>query len=453
MSRCQRFEVRAHGALALAALVDRDRGVVDDLQERHHALALAVGALDVGAEGAHARPVVAQAAGVLGQQRVLFQRLVDAVQVVSHRRQVAARQLRAPRARVEQRGRARHEVEARQDFVELDRPRLAVDLVQRQAHRHAHEERLRHLDARFVDVQEVAVVQRLQAEVVELQVALRLQRRGQPGQVELEQLVVQQLGLDAALDELREVVDIGRRDVGDVDVGAQDFAPDGVHQQARGGAGVARLLLEQRARGQDRSLEHLVDRHAVVQVAPRLGEDGFRLHVGTEVGARGLDERLQRRGVQRHTLAAIGDVQFGRLGRGRRGLARALLRAAVAVEHIGPSHFMVAAAHQAEFDMVLHVFDVERTATRARAQQGPDHGFGQPIDRLAYAGRGRTLRPVHGQERLHQRDRDLVRLERHHRPVAANDLVRGESGRGRARGLRSTWRDGRFLPRDRDCLH
>jgi hypothetical protein len=45
-------------------------------------------------------------------------------------------------------------------------------------------------------VQEVAVVQRLQAQVVELQVALGLQRRAQPGQVELQQLLVEQLGRD-----------------------------------------------------------------------------------------------------------------------------------------------------------------------------------------------------------------------------------------------------------------
>jgi hypothetical protein len=60
------LQVGADRALALAALVDRHRGVVDDLQERHHALALAVGALDVRAQRAHRRPVVAQAAGVLG---------------------------------------------------------------------------------------------------------------------------------------------------------------------------------------------------------------------------------------------------------------------------------------------------------------------------------------------------------------------------------------------------
>ena len=45
------LQVGAHRALALAALVDRHGGVVDDLQERHHALALAVGALDVASPG------------------------------------------------------------------------------------------------------------------------------------------------------------------------------------------------------------------------------------------------------------------------------------------------------------------------------------------------------------------------------------------------------------------
>jgi hypothetical protein len=51
-------------------------------------------------------------------------------------------------------------------------------------------------------VQEVAVVQGLQAEVVELQVALGLERGAQALQVELQQLFVQQLVVDTLLDEL-----------------------------------------------------------------------------------------------------------------------------------------------------------------------------------------------------------------------------------------------------------
>jgi hypothetical protein len=92
------FQVGADRALALAALVHGHGGVVDHLQEGHHALRLAVGALDVRAQCAHAGPVVAQAAGELGQQGVFLDGLVDAVQVVGHGGQVAAGQLRAQRA-------------------------------------------------------------------------------------------------------------------------------------------------------------------------------------------------------------------------------------------------------------------------------------------------------------------------------------------------------------------
>src|SRR3546814_17061674 len=46
------FQVGADRALALAALVDRDGGVVDYFKEGHNTLAFAVGALDVAAQGA-----------------------------------------------------------------------------------------------------------------------------------------------------------------------------------------------------------------------------------------------------------------------------------------------------------------------------------------------------------------------------------------------------------------
>ncbi len=125
------LQIGAYRALALAALVHRHGGVVHHLEERHHALRLAVSALDVAAQRTHAGPVVAQTASELGQQRVLLQGFVDAVEVVRDSGQVAGRQLRTARARVEQRRRGRHEVEAGQQAVELDGARFAVDLVQR----------------------------------------------------------------------------------------------------------------------------------------------------------------------------------------------------------------------------------------------------------------------------------------------------------------------------------
>jgi hypothetical protein len=48
------------------------------------------------------------------------------------------------------------------------------------------------------DVQEVAVIQRLQAKVIKLQIALRLQRRTQAFQVKLLQFFIQQLGIHPA---------------------------------------------------------------------------------------------------------------------------------------------------------------------------------------------------------------------------------------------------------------
>src|SRR5574343_968863 len=100
------------------------------------------------------------------------------------------------RAAVEQRRRRAHEIEAGNQIVELDGAGFAVDFVERQAHRDAHEEKLRQFDPAPGDVQEVAVVQRLQAEVAELQVALRLQRGSQARQVEAGQARIEQLGFD-----------------------------------------------------------------------------------------------------------------------------------------------------------------------------------------------------------------------------------------------------------------
>ena len=116
------LQVGADGALALAALVDRDRGVVGDLQERHHAGGQPVGALDVRADTADRGPVVAETAGELRQQGVVLDRLEDVVQVVLDRGQEAGRQLRPGGAGVEQRRRGAHEVEAGDQPVELDRP-------------------------------------------------------------------------------------------------------------------------------------------------------------------------------------------------------------------------------------------------------------------------------------------------------------------------------------------
>ena len=310
---------------------------------------------------------------------------------------------------------------------------------ERQAHGHAHEEGLRQLDAGLAHVQEVAVVQGLQAQVVELQVALGLERGAQLLQVVLQQLLVQQFVVHALLDEAGEVVGVALRHLGRRQVAAQHFLEDGVQQQARGGVGVVGVLFDQRARRQDGGLVDLVHRHAVVQVAHGLGHDRVGLDVGAQVLAGRVDQALQVVQVQRDALAAVEHVQRGRLGRFLRALLGALLRAALAVQHVGAGDLVVAAAHQAQFDLVLHVLDVEGAAARARTHQRADHGLGQLVHGLAHAGRGRALRAVHRQEGLHHRDGDLVRLERHHGAVAPDDLVVGQ-GDWRRRCRRRRWR-------------
>jgi hypothetical protein len=417
------FQIGADRALALAALVDRDRGVVDHLQEGNHALRFAVGALDVRAQGTHTGPVVAQSAGELGQQGVFLDRLVDAVQVVGHGGEVTRGQLRTQRAAVEQRRRARHEVERGQDLVELDGPRLAVDLVERQAHGHPHEESLRQFDAAFVDMQEITVVQGLQAEVVELQVALCLEGAAQALEVELQQFFVQQFVVDTLADELREIVDIGLAHAGLGHITAEHFLGDGVEQQARGGVGVVGVFLDQGAGSQHRGLVDLVHGNTVVQVAQGFGQDRIGADIGAQAFTGRIDQALEPCHVQHHAAPAVDHMQRRRLGCRLFLLAGALLGAFLAVQHIGTGDLVVPPAHQAELDVILHVFDVKGAATRARTHQRPDHRLGQAVHHLAHTRRGSTLGAMDRQEGLHHGHGDLVGLERHDRPVAADDLV------------------------------
>nr|GEU28099.1 hypothetical protein [Tanacetum cinerariifolium] len=434
------FQVRAHRALALAALVHRHGGVVDHFQERHHALRFAVGALDVGAQRAHRGPVVTEAAGKLGQQRVFLDGVVDAFQVVRHGGQVARRQLRTQGARVEQGRRGRHEVERRQQVVELDGARFAVLFIERQAHGHAHVERLRHFDAHVAHVQEVAVVQGLQADVTELQVAVGDQRLGQAFQVELGQLGVQQFVLDAVGDVLREVRDVFGGSGALRDFLAEDFLADRVQQDAGRHLRVGRVFFHQRARRQDGGLVQLFDRHAVVQVFQGFGQDGVGIDVFFQADAGSVDQACDAAHFQRLALAVFQHVDLRRGDGGGAALRflgqTALFHVLGAVQHVGAGHVMFARAHQRQFHLVLHVFDVERAARRLAPHERGHHAGGELLYQFADAGRGGALATVHGQEGLGHGDRDFRRFKRDDRAVAADDAVVTEvaGGRGRAAG-------------------
>ncbi len=157
-------------------------------------------------------------------------------------------------------------------------------------------------------MQEVAVVQGLQAQVVEVQVAPGLQRRAQARQVELLQPGVEQFGAHAGLDELGEVLRVAGLHVGLRGVFAQHLAANGVQQQPGGGARVGRVFFDQGAGGQDGGLVDLVHRHAVIQVAAGLGQNRRGQHALAQVAAGRFDQALQAAHVQWHPVPFVKNV-------------------------------------------------------------------------------------------------------------------------------------------------
>ncbi len=181
------FKVRANRTLSLATLIYRNGCVVDDFQERNHALAATVGSLDVGIGRSNAGPVVAQTASPLAQLRVVGNALEDVLQVVLHSRQVTGTELRMIGRRVEQRRRCGSKSHRGQHVIELDRSLFRIIVTKSKAHRDSHPEVLRSLNATTFDVQQITVINRLQTRILEQSVSIWLQSRGDTSQVQVTQ--------------------------------------------------------------------------------------------------------------------------------------------------------------------------------------------------------------------------------------------------------------------------
>ena len=272
-------------------------------------------------------------------------------------------------------------------------------------------------------MQKVAVIQRLQAEVIELQIALTLQRRRQTRQIKLQHLFVQQLVLHAFFDKAGEIVDVGFLHIGLGDIASQHLARNRVEQEPRSGVGIGGVFFYQGARRENGCFEHLFHRHTVVQIAHGLCEDRLGLHTGTQTLTRGANACAQLVHVQDLALSAVHHVQDRVLRGHRHGLTRAFLRPLLPVEHIGAGNLMLAATHQAQLNMVLHIFNMEGAAAGARTHQCPGDLVGQCLHRLAHAGGCRALGSMNRKKGLHQRNGDLVGLKRYDCAIAANDLV------------------------------
>ena len=151
----------------------------------------------------------------------------------------------------------------------------------------------------------------------------------------------------------------------------------------------------------------------------RLGTDVIA-QPATGVG----QQRGETRGVERLLLAVLDHVQRNVGGTGG-FLCGTLLRALFAVQHVGARDFVLARAHQRQFDLVLDVLDVEGAAVGGAPQQGGGHLAGDGLDQLADARRRRGLSALHRDEGLGHGNGDLVRRKTDHRAVTTDDLVVG----------------------------
>ena len=294
------------------------------------------------------------------------------------------------RGRVEERRRARHEVKARQQLIELDGARFAVCLVQRKTHRDAHEERLRQFEATVGSIgacavnQEITVIKRLQTEETKIEVARVIECRAELHQVVARKFRIQQANRDAVFDELRKVFAIFRGHVGLGGFFAKDFEANGVEQQARRHETVSRIFFDVLASGQNRAFAHFFCRNAVIQIFKCGLENQVGVGCAMQAFAGKLDQLTQAQQIERTTHAVFDDMKNRLLvGFFRFGLQRTLLHTALTIEHVSAGDFMFARAHQRELNLILNFFDVNRAALWLHTHQRAHDGFGHLLRDLA----------------------------------------------------------------------
>lgn len=164
--RVPRLKLDSEGAVALAALVDVARRVVENAEHGDDARRLAVRPGNASVAGANVVDIDADAAGPLGNLRAVAERLVDARDaVLGHLEEEARRELGMGRPRVEERGGRVDKVAEREAVLRL---LDAVKVYPVNLDGHAHPEVLRALLA----AEELALLERLEAELVKEEIAV-----------------------------------------------------------------------------------------------------------------------------------------------------------------------------------------------------------------------------------------------------------------------------------------
>lgn len=286
------FEVGAAGAAAFAALVDSDELIVVEFEEGDHALAFAVSAFDVAAGAAHGGPGATEASGPFREEGVLSNAAKhDAFEAVVDFVEVAGGELAVGGAAVEECGGGGAEAAAFVEAVELNSPVFALlFFVEKEAHSNAHPEELWGLYAAdrvdgFVD-DEVAVVEGLDAEVVEVEVGGGIEGIGKNVEIVVEQPGVKALDADAVLQigaESASVAVFDRCDTVAQNVPFKDFFVDVGEEDACSKFGEVGVLFCERFDVEDKGLLKIGGAHLFVEGTAQLGLDLLR--VETEVEA------------------------------------------------------------------------------------------------------------------------------------------------------------------------
>ena len=208
-------------------------------------------------------------------------------------------------------------------------------------------------------MEKVAVVQCLQPKIIKIQVTFRMQGCSQPVQVKLQKSFVKQLSANPSPDKPGKVVNVSLRHIGGRNIALQHFARNRVKQESSGCEGVIRVLFDQRPGCQNGCFVDFIHGHAVVQVAHGLGQNGFGLHICAKSFAGARNQELKVFRIERNALPSFQYMQLYRCRCRASHDLGAFLRAAFTVQNVGTSDFVVAPAHQTQFDLILNIFNMK----------------------------------------------------------------------------------------------
>jgi hypothetical protein len=138
-----------------------------------------------------------------------------------------------------------------------------------------------------------------------------------------------------------------------------------IEQQPRCGVAVVGFLLDHCARGDHQRGAALSRRHAVIKIAQSLIDNGRLtdvLQASTGLGHDGADAfNIQRlpTAIRLHDIDTLGRrLRF----RGQRHAGIALLTSCFSIDDVVPSDLVLPAAHQLQLNLILNIFNVQRSA-------------------------------------------------------------------------------------------